>query len=300
MPSNKDIDDLADQIGKKLTVKEENIETLAHMIESGKAKKILVLTGAGVSVAAGIPDFRTPGTGLYSNLKKYNLPYPEAVFDVGFYRRNPQPFVTLAHELWPGLQHSPTKTHSFLSLLSKRGLLLRNYSQNIDGLEFLAGIPPDELVECHGHFRTASCIDCGKAADAEMVKDEIVKKANVPICKYCKGNVKPDIVFFGEDLPDRFHKLLKKDVKEADLLIVMGTSLQVMPVSLIPEMVYCRRVVFNREKVMKKSRKQDLFIQGDCDTNVEKLCSLLGWEEDLVSHHEKAKINPKTERTSQE
>ena len=201
---------------------------------------------------AGIPDFRTPGTGLYSNLKKYNLPFPEAVFDVGFYQRNPQPFVTLAHELWPGLQHSPTKTHSFLSLLSKKGLLLRNYSQNIDGLEFLAGIPAEELVECHGHFRTgkqgvglfqcrcairraicrllikfsfryikkiASCIDCGKEANAEIVKDEIVKEAKVPICKYCSANVKPDIVFFGESLPDRFHKLLKKDVKQADLLI---------------------------------------------------------------------------------
>ena len=159
MTNNQEISDLADQIGKGLTVqdKEEEsveIEKLAELIESGKVKKILVLTGAGVSVAAGIPDFRTPGTGLYSNLKKYNLPFPEAVFDVAFYRRNPKPFVTLAHELWPGLQHSPTKTHSFLSLLSKKGLLLRNYSQNIDGLEFLAGIPAEELVECHGHFRT--------------------------------------------------------------------------------------------------------------------------------------------------
>ena len=159
MTNNQEISDLADQVGKRLTVqdKEEEsveIEKLAELIETGKVKKILVLTGAGVSVAAGIPDFRTPGTGLYSNLKKYNLPFPEAVFDVGFYKRNPQPFVTLAHELWPGLQHSPTKTHSFLSLLSKKGLLLRNYSQNIDGLEFLAGIPAEELVECHGHFRT--------------------------------------------------------------------------------------------------------------------------------------------------
>jgi len=82
------------------------------------------------------------------------LPYPEAVFDVGFFRSKPQPFVTLAKELWPGLKHSPTMTHSFLKLLSDKGLLLRNYSQNIDGLEHLAGIPEEELVECHGHFRS--------------------------------------------------------------------------------------------------------------------------------------------------
>jgi NAD-dependent SIR2 family protein deacetylase len=77
----------------------------------------------------GIPDFRTPGTGLYDNLQKYNLPFPEAIFDVGFYRKKPQAFCTLAQELWPGLTHSPTLTHSFLKLLSDKGLLLRNYSQ---------------------------------------------------------------------------------------------------------------------------------------------------------------------------
>ena len=83
---------------------------------------------------AGIPDFRTPGTGLYDNLQKYNLPYPEAIFDVEFYREDPSPFVTLAKELWPGIVFSPTLTHSFLKLLSDKGLLLRLYTQNIDGM----------------------------------------------------------------------------------------------------------------------------------------------------------------------
>lgn len=92
----------------------------------------------------------TPGTGLYSNLKKYSLPYPEAVFDVGVFRSKPQPYVTLAKELWPGLQHSPTMTHSFLKWLSNKGLLLRNYSQDIDGLDHLAEIPEEELVVSFG------------------------------------------------------------------------------------------------------------------------------------------------------
>jgi NAD-dependent SIR2 family protein deacetylase len=74
-------------------------------------------------------DFRTEGTGLYDNLQKYNLPYPEAVFDLSFYKNNPDPFVQLASELWPGLKHSPTVTHSFIALLEKKGLLLRNYTQ---------------------------------------------------------------------------------------------------------------------------------------------------------------------------
>ena len=78
---------------------------------------------------------RTPGTGLYDNLQKYNLPFPEAVFDVSFYRRNPAPFTQLAKELWPGLHFAPTLSHSFLTLLHNKGLLLRCYTQNIDGLE---------------------------------------------------------------------------------------------------------------------------------------------------------------------
>jgi NAD-dependent SIR2 family protein deacetylase len=226
---------------------------------------------------AGIPDFRTPGTGLYDNLKKYDLPYPEAIFELSYYRRKPGAFVSLAHELWPGIQFQPTLTHHFLKLLAEKGLLLRIYSQNIDGLEFLAGIPDDKLVECHGHFRTASCIDCGAPADIEKVKENIVGEGKTPKCKNCGGNVKPDIVFFGEGLPDRFHRLLKKDIPKADLLLVMGTSLKVAPVSMIPDMVRCNRVLFNRDLVMKIRKGRDMFVPGDCDSNVQKLIDLLGW-----------------------
>ena len=94
-------------------------------------------------------------------------------------------------------------------------------------MEHLAGLPSDKLVECHGHFRTASCIDCRKAADGEKVKETIVEKGGIPKCSKCGGNVKPDIVFFGENLPARFYALLKSDIRKADLMIILGTSLQV-------------------------------------------------------------------------
>lgn len=148
-------------------------------------------------LGAGIPDFRSPGTGLYDNLQKYNLPYPEAIFSIQYYRNNPEPFVSLAKELWPGITFSPTLTHSFLRLLCDKGMLRRLYTQNIDGLEFLAGIPDDKLVECHGHFRTAACIDCKKVADADVVKQTIVIEGETPICTNCGGNVKPDIGMCG-------------------------------------------------------------------------------------------------------
>jgi NAD+-dependent protein deacetylase sirtuin 2 len=163
-----DDDDLADEIAK-LTLSTITdaprvqdvpdapvaLTTLAHWILRD-CQKVVILSGAGVSVAAGIPDFRTPGTGLYDNLAKYNLPFPEAVFDVDFYKKNPQPFVSLAREIWPGMTHSPTLTHCFMSLLASKGKLLRVYTQNIDGLEVLAQLAPEKIVECHGHFRTAS------------------------------------------------------------------------------------------------------------------------------------------------
>ena len=84
--------------------------------------------------------------------------------------------------------------------------------------------------------------------------------------------------------PDRFHKLLRQDVNEADLLLIMGTSLQVSPVSLIPNMVNCSRVLFNTEKVLKIRKKKDIFLEGNCDENVTDLCATLGWKEELLEH----------------
>ena len=160
---------------------------------------------------------------MYDNLQKYNLPFPEAVFDVGFYKNNPKPFVHLASELWPGLKHSPTITHSFIALLEKKGLLLRVYTQNIDMLDVLAGVSEEKMIECHGHFRSASCTQCKRTFDGEECKRIIVEEKKAPICRHCKGFVKPDIVFFGEQLPTRYHRNVKKDMMEADLLLVMGT-----------------------------------------------------------------------------
>ena len=114
--------------------------------------------------------------------------------------------------------------------MDKKKLLVRNYSQNIDGLELLAGVSEEKLVECHGHFRTASCISCGIPYDGAKCRDKICEEGEAPICVKCGCLVKPDIVFFGESLPIRFKKLLHDDLSKSDLLIVLGTSLKVAPV----------------------------------------------------------------------
>jgi NAD-dependent SIR2 family protein deacetylase len=228
----------------------------------------------------------------YDNLQKYNLPFPEAVFDLHFYRRNPKPFLSLAKEIWPGLSHSPTLTHSFVALLSQKGFLLRNYSQNIDGLEVLASIPFQEIVECHGHFRSASCIECRRPASDDY--ERIILETNdFPTCKHCGGYVKPDIVFFGEGLPDRFSRWLDRDLDEADLLLIMGTSLMVAPVSMIPNMVNdtCKRVLLNRERVGDLcDEERDVIHEGDCDDSVRTIARLLNWEQELLELNASTRI----------
>ncbi|KAK8729714.1 hypothetical protein OTU49_008283 [Cherax quadricarinatus] len=100
-----------------------------------RATNVLVMVGAGISTPSGIPDFRTPGTGLYDNLQKYNLPYPEAIFDIHFFMMDPRPFFALAQDLYPGVNYKPNVVHHFLRLLYEEEKLQMVYTQNIDGLE---------------------------------------------------------------------------------------------------------------------------------------------------------------------
>ena len=124
------------------------------------ARKVMVLTGAGISVACGIPDFRSKG-GLYDQLEQYGLPNPQCMFDRRFFNTNPRPFFHFATKIFPlgpaGSPFVPSVTHRFIAELGRRGQLLRNYTQNIDQIELKAGISKDSVVFCHGSFERASC-----------------------------------------------------------------------------------------------------------------------------------------------
>jgi len=221
------------------------------------AKKITVMAGAGISTSCGIPDFRTPGTGLYDNLQKYDLPEPTAVFQLSYFKDHPEPFFLLSKELYPE-NFNPSPTHYFISLLAKKGLLTRHYTQNIDGLERLAGVPDELLVEAHGSYASSTCLDCGKKYTLEETK-EFVFGGSIPRCQHideqdsgvCNGLVKPDIVFFGEGLPPRFTKTISEDFRFADALLVCGTSLTVAPFNSLVSRVNqdTPRVLLNMEKV---------------------------------------------------
>ncbi|KAI7820022.1 DHS-like NAD/FAD-binding domain-containing protein [Gamsiella multidivaricata] len=272
-------------------IKDGSLEAVAEYINEGKAKNIIVMSGAGISTAAGIKDFRSPGTGLYDDLERFNLPYPEAVFDISFFKDNPSPFFRLAKELLPG-RYRPTLTHYLLPLLAKKGLLLRSYTQNIDMLERLTGLDEELLVEAHGSFATSKCILCDVHSDSAWVRKHILK-SEIPYCKGCGGLVKPTITFFGEMLPTRFGNLAAMDFKKCDLLIVLGTSLQVEPFNRLITKVSpkCPRLLINRERAgedmhsgfdfddkWKYTYQRDALFLGACDEGVRKLAKLCGWE----------------------
>ncbi|XP_058055520.1 NAD-dependent protein deacetylase Sirt2-like [Anopheles bellator] len=276
-----------------------DVEGVIKHWKNGGFKKIVTMVGAGISTSAGIPDFRSPDTGLYNNLMKYNLPYPQAIFELEYLYQNPKPFFTLAKELYPGT-FKPTPSHYFVRLLEKKGLLVRHYTQNIDTLERIAGIDAEKIVEAHGTFYTNHCLQCKTAYSLEFVKEKIFAD-EVPTCP-CGGVIKPDIVFFGEGLPERFHMLPHRDFAECDLLIIMGTSLTVQPFASLVEYVNddCVRLLINRDKVGGGSfgffrsmmfgeglcfdlpgNRRDVAWTGDCDDGCLFVSEQLGWGDEL-------------------
>ncbi|QDS78187.1 hypothetical protein FKW77_005511 [Venturia effusa] len=263
------------------SLKGRDLESVAEHITCGNAKKIVVMSGAGISTSAGIPDFRSPGTGLYANLARLNLPYAEAVFSVDYFREKPEAFYTLAQELWPG-KWRPTITHVFIALLHKKGLLLKHFTQNIDCLDREAGVPGDKVIEAHGSFATSRCIDC----KSPYSNDELlahVERTEIPRCHTCKGLVKPDIVFFGEALPAAFFAG-QNLLREADLVIVLGSSLSVAPFAQLPGLTSTGvpRLLVNNEIVGDLGTRADDVIQlGDCDDGIRRLAKACDWLDEL-------------------
>nr|XP_047921257.1 NAD-dependent protein deacetylase sirtuin-3, mitochondrial isoform X2 [Anser cygnoides] len=277
--------------------KQLTLQDVAKLIRKKECRRIVVMAGAGISTPSGIPDFRSPGSGLYSNLEQYDIPYPEAIFELTYFFVNPKPFFTLAKELYPG-NYRPNYAHYFLRLLHDKGLLLRLYTQNIDGLERAAGIPPDRMVEAHGTFATATCTVCRRKFPGEDFRGDVMAD-KVPHCRVCTGIVKPDIVFFGEELPQRFFLHLT-DFPMADLLFVIGTSLEVEPFASLAGAVRSSvpRVLINRDLVGPfawQQRYNDIAQLGDVVGGVKKLVELLDWNEEMQAliQKEKEKLDGK-------
>ncbi|GBG30078.1 NAD-dependent deacetylase sir2D [Hondaea fermentalgiana] len=240
------------------------------------AKHVVVLVGAGISQSCGIPDFRSPA-GIYALVENMDLGLPQAecLFDKSYFEDDPEPFYKFAHILYPETAPTPSRTHYFLRQLEVAGKLGRVYTQNIDGLEEAAGIR--RAVQCHGTLSKAHCLRCRRVCKASAFMAD-VRQGRVAECprKNCDGVLKPAITFFGERVDAKVETRLAADATKADLLLVMGTSLQVAPMSGVPGLVphTVPQVLINKNPVQLREAVSggfDVQLLGDCDAIVEEL-----------------------------
>ncbi|KAL4466917.1 hypothetical protein ABPG74_010514 [Tetrahymena malaccensis] len=247
-------------------------EEFINFLKEKRFKKIIVLTGAGISTNAGIPDFRSKDTGLYARLKRSGqFSYPEQIFTIDYYQENHKPFYEICRE-FVQKEYEPQQSHKFITELAKQKTLYLNITQNIDGLELKAGLDKKYLIQAHGNLEKSHCIECHKEDTIEYFKEGVLKSDDAVICrktKNCQGKVKPSVTFFGEKLPLYFYKI-PFQMKFADLVIVMGTSLKVQPFASL--LSYKSKstplVVLNNENVVNDC---SLFIGGDIDKNLQEI-----------------------------
>ena len=198
---------------------------LASLIRG--AGSVVALTGAGISVPSGIPDFRTPGTGLWENVD------PMEVAHIDAFHRDTRRFWSFYRPRFGVLGgKQPNPAHLALAELESRGILDAVITQNIDRLHVKAG--SERVIEVHGSIATSSCTSCNASYPLETV-GELFDDDGVATCACCMGKVKPDVVLFGELLPAAAMEEAQRLAADADLLLCVGSSLEVFPVAGLPE-----------------------------------------------------------------
>jgi NAD-dependent deacetylase len=202
------------------------VERLAELL--GQSRCAVALTGAGVSVSSGIPDFRTPETGLWAKVD------PMEVAHIDVFEREPERFWSYYRPRFESLgDKEPNRAHQALAELERRGLIEAVITQNIDRLHRAAG--SENVIEVHGSIETSSCVECGTAFGlGEM--DALFDGRVVALCSACGGAVKPDVVLFGEMLPLEAIERATELAEEADLMLCVGSSLAVHPVAGLPQL----------------------------------------------------------------
>jgi NAD-dependent deacetylase len=199
---------------------------LAEMIEA--AESVVALTGAGISVPSGIPDFRTPGEGLWTKVD------PMKVAHIDAFRDDPKSFWEYYRPRFQTLSGKrPNRAHEALAELERRGLLEGVITQNIDRLHRAAG--SERVIDVHGSIATSSCTFCDATFQLEDVPG-LFGEDGVAECEACCGLVKPDVVLFGELLPEAAMAEAQELAEGADLMLCVGSSLEVYPVAGLPEL----------------------------------------------------------------
>jgi NAD-dependent deacetylase len=208
----------------------EQIELLAELVRD--ARSAVALTGAGISVPSGIPDFRSPQTGLWQKVD------PMEVAHIDAFKRDPARFWGFYGERFATLgPKRPNAAHLALAALERAGMLDAVITQNVDQLHRKAG--STELIEVHGSIATCSCLECGERVSSEEARARLARDPQgVPRCRACAAPLKPDVVLFGELLPEGALERARELCEGAEVLLCIGSSLEVYPVAGLPEMTH--------------------------------------------------------------
>jgi NAD-dependent protein deacetylase/lipoamidase len=241
---------------------------LAELIAG--AQPVVALTGAGISVPSGIPDFRSPQTGLWADVD------PMEVAHIDAFRRDPQRFWSFYGQRFATLRDKrPNGAHHALVELERRGLLAGVVTQNIDGLHTAAG--SRDLVEVHGSIATSSCLSCGSRFELDVVRGRLdAEPGGVPRCD-CGDALKPDVVLFGELLPERALTRAQALAATAGLLLCIGSSLEVYPVAELPEITLRAggRIAVVTRSTTPYDADAELKLTGDVEEELEAVVAAL-------------------------
>ncbi len=205
---------------------EGDIERLAELVRS--VGSVVALTGAGISVPSGIPDFRSPGTGLWERVDPMEVAHIDTLRNdpARFWRFYGERFATLATK-------RPNGAHYALVALERAGWLDGVVTQNIDMLHRVAGT--EELVEIHGSVAHCTCLSCGQSVAQDHARARLLAEPDgVPRCELCAGTLRPDVVLFGEPLPESAIARAGELCAGAGLILCIGSSLEVQPAGALP------------------------------------------------------------------
>lgn len=210
-------------------------ESLQHAAQLlAQAEHAVALTGAGLSTPSGIPDFRSPDTGLWENYD------PLEIATIQVFRRRPADFFKwirlLARQMF---EAQPNLAHYALAELQRAGRVQHIITQNIDGLQQRAGA--QHVIELHGDILTGTCVSCYTVYRSTEFHEQFINAGRIPTCPRCDGIIKPNVILFGEALP--VHELMaaKRAVANCDVLLIAGSSLEVAPASDLPMLARSRQ-----------------------------------------------------------
>ncbi|HZY42079.1 MAG TPA: NAD-dependent deacylase [Anaerolineae bacterium] len=222
------------------------------------ARHAVALTGAGLSTASGIPDFRSRDTGLWAN---YN---PMEIATVHAFRYRTAEFFNwirpLAHQM---IEAQPNPAHRALTMLEVGGRLATIITQNIDGLHQRAGAT--DVVELHGNIYTATCVRCYRLCASDIFRHALIDEGRIPLCPHCGNVLKPNVILFGEALPAHALMAAKRAANRCDVMIAAGSSLEVAPASDLPAVVLARHaklIIINRDPTY-LDEQADVLIHAD-------------------------------------